>query len=175
MSASLATRGSITKRRFSKQKKTSRNFYFLTLTSNKHPQVHTVNTDDYQAMLHSFHGEIYNYCYELNQCGQLHCHALIKTEYAVFMKEKIQQLKEAYNNYHVRIDKVPAKDCLKIMYYIDKDKKNDCREIYYRLARFYENKSIKEDIDELADYGFEYNSKNGRFRYIKYDKIQFID
>lgn len=190
MSASLATRGSITTRR--NIKKTSKNFYFITLTSNKHPQVHTVNTDDYQAMLHSFHGDIYNYCYELNQCGQLHCHALIKTEYAVFMKEKIQQLKKAYNKYHIRIDKVPAKDCLKIMNYIDKDKKSDCREIYYRIARFYENQVIdkrppeygdrivnytKENISELADYGFEYNSNNGRFRYIKYDNVHnlFID
>lgn len=175
MSASLATRGSITKLRFSKQKKTSRNFYFITLTSNKHPQVHTVNTDDYQAMLHSFYGDIYNQCYELNQCGQLHCHALIKTEYAVFMKEKIQQLKDAYKKYHIRIDKVPAKDCLKIMNYIDKDKKSDCREIYYRIARFYEGITEKEDFSELAEYGFEYNSNNGRFKYIKYDNIHFID
>ena len=203
MSASLATARSINYQ-FNMLKKTSRNFYFLTLTSNKHPEVLTVNTDIYQAMLHSTVTEpshIINYCYELNKCGQLHCHALIFSKKAIYMKQKIAQFKKEYPDYHTRIDKLKTEDDrLKVYHYINKNKGDDPRELYYRVARFYEMGKVKdpdnlklnydlheqralypwvkigfephsyfEDFSDLADYGFQYNNKTGRFSYVKFD------
>lgn len=156
-------------------KKTSKNFYFITLTCNKHPKIKTVDTEVYQQMLHDFGGRILNYTYELNQCGQLHLHALIYTEKAVYMKEMLKKWKSKYCDYHGRIDKVTDNEVFYVSAYINKNKKDNLRELYYRIAKFYQNIVEIEDMSELADYGFEYNSKNGRFRYIKHDKVYFID
>ena len=154
MSASLATARSINYQ-FNILKKNSRNFYFLTLTSNKHPQVLTVNTDIYQAMLHSTvpdQTHIINYCYELNKCGQLHCHALIYTNKAIYMKEKHMQFKKEYPDYHTRIDKLKTEeDRLKVYHYINKNKGDDPRELYYRVSKFYTAGRIWDSILNKSD------------------------
>lgn len=158
-------------------KKISKNFYFITLTCNKHPAVKTVDTDVYQQMLQKLNGVIINYTYELNKCGQLHLHALVYTEKAVYMKEMLKEWKLLFADYHGRIDRLEESDVFFVSAYINKNKKDNVREIYYRIAKFYENIVDYEDMSELADYGFEYNSNTKRFRYIKFDKPQllFID
>lgn len=170
---SLPTKGRITFNSLENLKKTYRNFYFVTITCNKHPQVHTVNEDIYNIIL-SRCGTKVKSCYELNNSGQLHMHSLNVSTKALYMKELLQQLKKDYPQYHVRIDKIPKIEEVNYCYsYIHKER-SDVRPLYYRLAKFYqENK--KEDFCDLADYGFEFNSNSNRFKFMESTKPTFED
>jgi len=169
----LATRGSITDSKLKLYKKKYKNFYFITITCNKHPEKLTVSDDTYFQQL-SRCGVLLAYCWELNSCGQLHIHGIVASNKVIYMKELNQRLKKIVPEFTYHIKEVPLDELVYVNYYLGK-LKFDVRAIYYRLARFYEGKTYREDFSELADLDFEYNSKAKRFKYIDSSKTRFID
>ena len=169
----LATRGSITNHKLELFKKKYKNFYFVTITCNKHPEKLTVSDDKYFQQL-SRCGELLSYCWELNGCGQLHVHGIIASRKAIYMKELNQKLKNTVPDFTYHIKEVPRDELAYVNYYLGK-LKHDVRPMYYRIAKFYQSNTSQEDFSELADLDFEYNNKAKRFRYIDSSKIRFID
>ena len=169
----LATRGSITNSKLELFKKKYKFFYFVTITCNKHPEKLTVSDDKYFQQL-SRCGVLLAYCWELNSCGQLHIHGIVASGRAIYMKELNKKLKDTVPEFTYHIKEVPRDELSYVNYYLGK-LKYDVRDIYYRIAKFYESNTSKEDFSELADLDFEYNHKAKRFRYIDSSKTRFID